>query len=504
MNRKIFKAGTKIITLLSIISLYLPSISFTGICGDVNNDNANNILDITYLINYLYQGGPGPNCGQTTGTFKDIDGNEYQVIKIGSQWWMAENLKVTHYRNGDPIPEVTDSSAWSDLYSGAYCNYDNHEGNASVYGRLYNWLAVNDSRNIAPEGWHVPSDAEWQTLVNYLGGNTVAGGKMKETGTVHWNSPNTGATNESGFTALPGGGRASGLFGSDFDGMGEIAAFWSSTSYSSNNAWARFLEYEHAEVNRAFAVKRYGLSVRCVTQSFGNISCGDVNDDGLINILDITYLISYLYLGGPAPWCECGVPIIDIDGNVYQTVLIGDQCWMMENLKVTHYRNGDPIPNVTDLDDWIDLTTGAYCEYNNDPANVETYGRLYNWFAGDDSRNIAPDGWHVPSLAEWQTLVDYLGGDLVAGEKLKEAGTAHWTSPNVATNESGFTALPGGYRGYIIDEWMFEYGFFWASTECPWEPSAAASIGLVHYDAVAVLGGYGGKYAGKSVRCIRD
>ncbi|OVE79450.1 hypothetical protein BVY01_02480 [bacterium I07] len=194
-------------------------------------------------------------------TVTDIDGNVYRTIKIGNQVWMAENLKGTHYRNGDPIAHVTRTSAWSNLSTGAYCNYDNTVSNVSTYGRLYNWYAVNDSRKIAPAGWHVPTDAEWRTLVDYLGGSGVAGGKMKESGTLHWKSPNTGATNASGFSALPGGYRFShGSLGN----VGYYASFWSSTVYTDDSAWRRKLIYDGSEVNRTHNYKHYGFSVRCV------------------------------------------------------------------------------------------------------------------------------------------------------------------------------------------------------------------------------------------------
>jgi uncharacterized protein (TIGR02145 family) len=145
--------------------------------------------------------------------------------------------------------------------------------------------------------------------------------------------------------------------------------------------------------------------------------CGDNNGDGDVNISDAVYMINYVFIfGSPAPDPNCcGVPcggtVTDYDGNFYRTVRIGDQCWMMDNLKVTHYRNGDPIPNVTDAGEWNNLSTGAYCDYNNDPANADAYGRLYNFCAVYDSRNIAPEGWHVATDEEWQTLVDFLGGD---------------------------------------------------------------------------------------------
>ncbi|MCK4639963.1 MAG: fibrobacter succinogenes major paralogous domain-containing protein [Candidatus Marinimicrobia bacterium] len=193
----------------------------------------------------------------------DIDGNTYQTVLIGNQRWMAENLKVTHYRNGDAIPNVTDAPEWSNLTTGAYCNYDNDANNAVTYGSLYNWYAVNDSRNIAPEGWHVPSDVEWQTLVDYLGGYSVAGGKMKETGTTHWNSPNTGATNESGFSALPGGYRHYATGG--YSALGTNGYFWSSTEEYSAYVYYWFLYQNYSFVTQDVSFNwQRGFSVRCV------------------------------------------------------------------------------------------------------------------------------------------------------------------------------------------------------------------------------------------------
>ena len=207
-----------------------------------------------------------------TGTVTDIDGNVYQTVQIGDQLWMAENLKVTHYRNGDEILNVTDAAEWQNLTAGAYCNYGNDDSNADTYGSLYNWYAVNDSRNIAPAGWHVPSDDEWKTLEMYLGMSqseadgtgrrgTDEGGKMKETGTTHWYSPNTGATNESGFSALPGGYR---YYYGYFGGMGYYAGFWSSTEYDSDYAWSWSLDYGNSDVYRYSLYKQGGFSVRCI------------------------------------------------------------------------------------------------------------------------------------------------------------------------------------------------------------------------------------------------
>jgi uncharacterized protein (TIGR02145 family) len=231
--------------------------------ADVNYDGDINILDIVYLINYKYKSGAQPDCGPEIGRLVDIDGNVYQTVKIGDQWWMMENLKVTQYHNGEPIPNVTDNTAWASLSTGACCNYNNDEGMMAVYGRLYNWYAVNDSRGLAPTGWHVPTDAEMQTLSDFLGGDAVAGGKLKETGTAHWLSPNTGATNESGFTGLPGGSRSSaGVYGY----MNAYGSFWSATEYSGTHAWDRTLSYNSTEFphNYEYRYKRNGFSVRCV------------------------------------------------------------------------------------------------------------------------------------------------------------------------------------------------------------------------------------------------
>jgi len=192
-------------------------------------------------------------------TVKDIDGNIYHTVKIGGQLWMAENLKVTRYCNGDPIPYVSDIAVWTTLTTGAYCNYDNNEINADTYGHLYNWYAVNDSRNIAPKGWHVPSDAEWKILVDYLGGSEVAGGKIKETGRTHWVG-NASATNESGFSALPGGLRTH----MDYVIMALYADFWSSTEYSFNAAMSWGLERNRSDIDHGPLYKDSGLSVRLV------------------------------------------------------------------------------------------------------------------------------------------------------------------------------------------------------------------------------------------------
>ncbi len=244
-------------TIVALVGLTATMAAGAGICGDSNADGTVDISDAVYLIAYIFSGGQAPYCPPVI----DIDGNGYDTVTIGTQVWMAENLKVTHYRNGDAITKVTDFTTWAGLSTGAYCEYDNDVNNVAVYGRLYNWYSVTDSRNIAPVGWHVASDAEWQTLVDYLGGYAAAGGRMKEVGTTHWLSPNTGATNESGFSALHGGYRS----GYDYDNsMFRDAFFWSSTESGSNAAQSRGLSYSHSAVGRYSSYKVDGFSVRCV------------------------------------------------------------------------------------------------------------------------------------------------------------------------------------------------------------------------------------------------
>ncbi|MBN1465454.1 T9SS type A sorting domain-containing protein [candidate division KSB1 bacterium] len=182
----------------------------------------------------------------------DIETYEaYDVDITGNQ-----TMNVTIVRT------VTDNSQWANLTTGAWCAYNNDPANAATYGLLYNWYAVNDSRKIAPNGWHVPTDTEWQILVDYLGGSSVAGGKMKEAGTAHWNSPNTGATNESRFSGLPGGCRYNddGYFAS----MDSYAYFWSSAESHSSHAWYRIMHYDLTDVYRYYLNKPFGFSVRCV------------------------------------------------------------------------------------------------------------------------------------------------------------------------------------------------------------------------------------------------
>ena len=226
-------------------------------------------------VSFTTSGGGSGTGGCTGGpsTVTDVDGNVYNVVTIGNQCWMKENLKTTKYRNGSPIPGNLSDAAWGSTTGGAQADYDNDPTNKATYGKLYNFYAVADPRGLCPTGWHVPSDAEWQTLetalgmpaaeLNNTGGRGSAqnvGGKMKSVSPL-WLSPNAGATNSSGFSGLPGGYRD---FKGTYDFIGGGGCWWSSTQYSTANAWVRFLNCNYGNVDRNFNFERVGFSVRCV------------------------------------------------------------------------------------------------------------------------------------------------------------------------------------------------------------------------------------------------
>ncbi len=509
-------------------------------------------------------------------TVTDIDKNVYRTIKIGDQWWMAENLKVIHYLNGDMIPNTTDSSKWVSKTSSALCYYDNEQKFTEVYGALYNWYALVDERSIAPGGWHVPTDDEWKKLEIYLGMSpedadtinwrgTNAGGKLKSTGTEYWNSPNEGATNESGFSAVPNGYRN----GNDatFRDIKRSALFGTVSEADTDNMWVRIISNGNARVYRNSFNKMSGLAVRCVKDdstvkntpptasftvdpssgttntnfSFDASGCTDKEDDGSVLqvrwdfhndgswdtdytttktvtkkyslVGNITVKLEVMDSGGLTATATREITVsneqttgtvTDIDGNVYNTVKIGNQWWMAENLRVTHYRNGEDVPEIISPTVWVDANTPGYCYYNNNSSTAIVYGALYNWYAVQDSRKIAPAGWHVATDAEWNTLVNHLGGETVAGGKLKAPGTTRWNSPNTgATNESGFSAVGAGYR----DKYTGSFGetkinaYIWTASSVNINDAAARRL---NFNYANIFDGNFNKGNGFSVRCVKD
>jgi uncharacterized protein (TIGR02145 family) len=225
------------------------------LCEDITANNWNGAI---------YENGACFYCGTVAGTVT-FDTHDYTTVQIGDQCWFAENLRTTKYADGTLVTDLggtnTDDSGngWAATTEGAMCVYnDNASSELDDYGRLYNFYAASDSRNVCPTDWHVPSDAEWTTLTSGL--VSEAGGKMKEMGTTHWSTPNTGATNESGFLGLPGGYRNTNGY---FNSNGNNAYFWSSSA-SGSNAWIRLLKFDSGSVYRYYYSPRHGFALRCV------------------------------------------------------------------------------------------------------------------------------------------------------------------------------------------------------------------------------------------------
>jgi uncharacterized protein (TIGR02145 family) len=371
---------------------------------------------------------------------------------------MAENLNVDHYRNGDPIPEVKDPEQWKNLTSGAWCYYDNDPENGKKYCKLYNWYAVNDPRGLAPKGWHIPTRAEFKTLVATVNQD---GNALKAI--VQGRGDGAGI-NTSGFSILMAGRRDR---KSNFSDLGEVACFWGSTENQNSTDYANYLHLTSDYVNYDYDQKDYGFSVRCMKNT--NISP--------------------------------------------ETVKIGDQEWMTENLNVDHYRNGDPIPEIQDSVLWKNLKMGAWCYYNNDPENSDKYGKLYNWYAVDDSRGLAPEGWHIPTQAELQTLVKNVNNN--ATELLA-------IGQGFGSNTVGFSALLAGYR-YLTGDFNQprENASFWSSSAVDHKQTVRIAVSPNQYknftntltiitymrligNKINILSAEAGENFGFSIRCVKN
>jgi len=250
----------------TIASFVIILILFYNVIIDVfyksSSIKAGNKIDEIIIGDRVWKStNPSPIPTPVENKMTDIDGNQYDVIKIGNQIWMKENLKVSKYRNGEAIPTGLVNTVWANTNKGAYAIYNNDNTNNVRYGKLYNWYAVNDSRGLCPSGWHIPSESDWSTLLSYLGGDLACGGKLKSIGTSYWYSPNSDATNVSGFSALPGGSRND---DGSFNNIRYYAFFWSATEYDYSNAWNRDLFFNIGSVDRNNYFKQNGFSVRCL------------------------------------------------------------------------------------------------------------------------------------------------------------------------------------------------------------------------------------------------
>ncbi len=487
------------------------------------------------------------------------DGQSYNTVHIGTQCWMAENLNIGTMISGNN--NMIDNGAIE-----KYC-YDNNPANCITYGGLYQWnemmqyVTTQGTQGICPAGWHLGDDSEWQVLVDFLGSS---GGKMKEAGTTHWNPPNTDATNESGFTALPAGQRL------DYGGFyykGDYTNFWSSTEVDIDTAWFRLLYYNWAGVSRLKGTSESGFSVRCLfdctpqpTQSDAgpdvfNIS-GDsvvmmanvaVNGQGLWTIISGTggslndplnptsifygvqgntyhllWTISNscgsssdtVLLGFGTSGFACGDPYLDTrDGQTYNTVQIGTQCWLAENLNVGIMINGNNYQLDND-------TIEKYC-YNNDPANCSTYGGLYQWdemmqyVTTQGVQGICPAGWRIASDDEWKILEGTVDSQFGVGNPewnqyglrgfdagLNLKTTSGWAYGGNGTDLYDFSILPAGYRD--VDSYFYDFGeytYFWTSTE---DSGMYAWSRLLYCDENGSVRVEFEEEAGFSVRCLHE
>ncbi len=421
---------------------------------------------------------------------------EIREINIGSQVWMAENLDVSTFSNGDSIVEAkSDEEWWAYSNSGtpAWCYfvkntldsgeltwkyYTNDSDDKKIAGRLYNWFAVNDSRGLAPAGWHVPSDLEWDSLVNYTGGRNVAWARLKST--TDWPEYECG-TNSSGFEAIP-----NGMRGRNVSSETNRAVWWSSSVIENDVARSFTLGYQYNHVT--YSRKGDGLSVRCVKDSpFRSQTKGSEQVNSRESNLTADESLS----------------------TKLREVKIGDQIWSTTNLDVACFKNGDSIPEAKTLSQWSAFGNAmepVCCYYNFDISKGKIYGRLYNWYAIKDPRGLAPEGWHVPSNEEWRELANYLG----EGAAIKMRSKGRNPKPGFAfipaSNSSNFSGPPGGTligggSGRAYFEGDGGSCLFWSSSEL--NSRVAGRFELWDWIPDLRYSEVSGSM-GCSVRCVRD
>jgi uncharacterized protein (TIGR02145 family)/uncharacterized repeat protein (TIGR02543 family) len=526
-----------------------------------NDDKGNSSYSPLWSFSTIFD--PSWGCGDSL--YDNRDGFFYNTVQIGDQCWMAENLSFLPSVNpiadtsiNDPKYYVYDYQGTSVLEAKATDNYQN-------YGVLYNLTAA---VNVCPSGWNLPSTNDWQILRNHLGGSYMAAGKMKSTRTEpdphpRWNSPNTNATNESLFSAIPGG--FLGYWG-QYEGIGSYGCWWLLTESAIENPFILRLSSSNtsfAEILNAGSIAE-AASVRCLKdvdsgQNIFNLflhsspeDAGSVmgegqyesgeqinitaeqnpgwefvnwtDDDGIVSEAEsFTYTMPAEDVTLTANFIEeqtsftCGDPLIDTrDGQTYETVLIGDQCWMAENLNIGTRINGSS--NQTN-----NGTIEKYC-YNNSEANCDIYGGLYQWnemmgyTTTPGVQGICPEGWHLPTDAEWTALTTYISSqpEYLCNSNTSYiakalAATTNWNSSsstcavgnNPSTNNAtGFSGLPGGYRSTSGNfDYVGDVGIFWSSTES--STTYAWYRGLNYNDANVGRDNYTKGY-GFSVRCLRD
>lgn len=383
----------------------------------------------------------------------------YREVKIGTQVWMADNLRVEYFRNGDPIPYARTAEEWIQAGKNkkpAWRNVGDWSSRhvSSQYGRLYNWYAVNDPRGLAPAGWYIPKDDEFTKLIDFLGGELVAGASLKSNNA--W-FENGNGTNSSGFNAMAAG--YTDYLGTE-NGFERFGYWWSSSESIGEYAWGVYLFYAGSHVGRYTYGKDEGLAIRCIKSE-------------------------------PDP--------------VMKDISIGSQIWSAENLAVSHFQNGDPIQFARTMAEWQqanDANAPVWCYYNFD-ANYAKFGKLYNWFAVNDKRGLAPLGWHIPSDEEWTLLTKEIGYKVgreynKAEKKLKS--TSGWEEGLNGNNKSGFNALPAGH---IVDDEFYGYGWYagwWSSTR----NNSNSAFGRQFIRADGFWREPFSTYTGLSIRCVKN
>ena len=406
---------------------------------------------------------------------------ELETITIGTQTWAKRNLGRVYFRNGDLLTTAATAAEFRTygLERIPAClpfyNLSTPPENPQIrdremysadYGYLYNYWALVDPRTIAPEGFRAASDRELTTLFNYVGGASVAGGKLKEIGNVHWADNVTSNSNSGSFNLLPGG-----------------RVYQGSAGYVGTYGYLGHNDRTGAGVTTRYRMDSNAVSISKITRNLA---------DGFSH--------------------RC----IKITQEDLPAVTIGTQNWTTRNLDITTYRDGTPIPEASSSAQWAEAAaakTGAWCHYEDNFVSGSTYGKLYNWYAvagiydaaseanGSLRKSLAPMGYHIPTGFELAKLTDSLGGESVAGGKLK--ATTLWKDPNTdATNSSGFTGLPGGYRneGGTFAK-ISESGYWWSLSIA----TSTTSWGRrLDFDSTATLFGTGNRGWGFSVRLISD
>lgn len=389
-------------------------------------------------------------------------------IQVGKFTWSAQNLNVSTFRNGDTIYHASDKNDWIQAGNNrkpAWCYYNNDPANGLKYGKLYNWFAVTDARGLAPEGWHIPDYEEWNTLKEQLCLHSDSSGISLKS-VDRWKT-NSQSIDPLGFQGLPGGTRTSGNFYLE----GQLAAWWTASDTTNEHAWNINVSSIDNEVNKGLLWKGDGLSIRCVkTNNFHSQSEPAMNEQ---------------------------------DSNEIG-IILGSQIWMAKNLNIETFQNGDTIPQARTNQEWEIAGKNkkpVWCYYNNASENGEKYGKLYNWFAVNDPRGLAPKGWRVATSTDWNRLSQYCGGDKIAGNHLKS--NSYWQKSLEGAILNGFNALPAGNRNPdgSFDK-IGKFSIWWTASEQDENSAVYRSIGA--FDETSLFRFSYNKMAGFSVRCVKN